>query len=310
MEVKRRTAKTLVKKLSSVSEQTRTEALCELRLISKHDPESRPLIADAGAVPYIAETLYSPSPVSQENATATLLNLSISSRECLMSTRGLLDALSHALRSESSPPAARSAAAATIYSLVAVDDYRSIIGSKRDIVYALVDIVRDPHAPPRTVKDALKALFGISLYPMNRATVIELGAVPALFSVVVKDGRVGFVEDATAVIAQVAGCEEAGDAFRDYVGVLVDLLDPATGSSLRTKENAVSTMLNLIQCGREDFGNGVREMMMGLSAFDGIEDVAQYGTSKGKNKAIELLKSLDAWTVDSRFESLLSSHSS
>lgn len=203
MEVKRRTAKTLVKKLSSVSEQTRTEALCELRLISKHDPESRPFIADAGAVPYIAETLYSPSPVSQENATATLLNLSISSRECLMSTRGLLDALSHALRSASSPASARSAAAATIYSLVAVDDYRSIIGSKRDIVYALVDIVRDPHAPPRTVKDALKALFGISLYPMNRATVIELGAVPALFSVVVKDGRVGFVEDATAVIAQV-----------------------------------------------------------------------------------------------------------
>lgn len=87
-------------------------------------------------------------------------------------------------------------------------------------------------------------------------------------------------------------------------------MDPATGCSLRTKENAVSAMLNLIQCGREDFGNSLREMMMGLSAFDGIEDVAQYGTCKGKNKAIELLKSLDAWTVDSRFESLLSSHSS
>jgi hypothetical protein len=299
MEVKRRTAQTLVKKLSSVSEQTRTEALCELRLISKNDPESRPFIADAGAVPYIAETLYSPSPVSQENATATLLNLSISSRECLMSTRGLLDALSDVLRSPLSPPAARSSAAATIYSLVAVDDYRSIIGSKRDIVYALIDIIRNTESPARTVKDSLKALFGISLYPLNRATVIELGAVPALFSVVVKDGRVGFVEDATAVIAQIAGCEEAGEAFGDYIGVLVDLLDPATGSSVRTKENAVSATLNLIQCGREDFSNGVREMMMGLSAFDGIEDVAQNGSDKGKTKAIDLLKLLDAWTVDS-----------
>ncbi|KAA8537335.1 hypothetical protein F0562_026978 [Nyssa sinensis] len=293
MEVKRRTAKSLVTKLSSVSEQTRTEALCELRLISKHDPDSRSLIADAGAIPYLAETLYSPSSVSQENATATLLNISISNREALMSTRGLLDALSHVLRNPTSPSAAQSAAA-TLYSLLIVDDYRPIIGSKRDIVYALIDILRNPKSLPRSIKDALKALFGIAQYPLNRATMIDLGAVPALFSLVVKDGRVGVVEDATAVIAQIAGCEESGDAFRTVsgIGVLVDLLDPSTGSSSRTKENAVSALLNLVQCGGERFANNVREMGMGV--FDGIADVAENGSSRGKSKAIALLNILDA----------------
>ncbi|GMI75895.1 hypothetical protein HRI_001258800 [Hibiscus trionum] len=103
MEVKRRTARNLVAKLSSVSEQIRTKALCELRLISKHDPESRPLIADAGAVSYLSETLYGSSPTIQENAASTLLNLSITSRASLMSTRGFFDALSHALSNSPSP---------------------------------------------------------------------------------------------------------------------------------------------------------------------------------------------------------------
>lgn len=293
MEVKRRTAKTLVGKLSSVSEQTRTESLCELRLISKNDPESRTLIAESGAIPYLSEILYSPSAVAQENATATLLNISISSREPLMSTRGLLDALSHALRNPASPSTAQSAAA-TVFSLLTVDIYRPIIGSKRDILYALIDIIRNPNSHPRSIKDALKALFGISLYPLNRASVIELGAVPALFSLVVKDGRLGVVEDATAVIAQIAGCEEAGDAFRKVlgVGVLVDLLDLSTGSSSRTKENAVSGLLNMVQCGKEEVGEYVKEMAS--IVWNGITDVVENGSPKGKSKAAELLKLIDS----------------
>ncbi|XP_030963599.1 U-box domain-containing protein 17-like [Quercus lobata] len=101
MEVKRRTVKTLVTKLGSVSERTRVDALCELRLMTKLDAESRPLIAEAGAVPYLAETLYSSSHSSQDNSAATLLSLSISSRATFMSTRGLLDAISHILRRHS-----------------------------------------------------------------------------------------------------------------------------------------------------------------------------------------------------------------
>ncbi|KAK4253205.1 hypothetical protein QN277_010799 [Acacia crassicarpa] len=293
-EAKRRTARTLVGKLSSVSEKTRVDALCQLRLMTKQDPEIRPLIVDSGAIPYLAETLYTSIPDSQENAAATLLNISISCKEDLVSTRGVLDAISHVLsnhRSTSSSTAVQSSAA-TLHSLLVVDEYRPIIGSKRDIVYSLVDIIKCLNSPSRSIKDALKALFGISLYPLNRSTMIHLGAVAPLFTLVVKDGRIGIVEDSTAVIAQIAGCEESEEAFRKVSGicVLVDLLDSVTESSMRTKENAVSALLNLVMCGGDKVAADVREKAE--RAMDGLADVAENGSTKGKNKAVALLKVL------------------
>ncbi|KAI9157837.1 hypothetical protein LWI28_028818 [Acer negundo] len=294
MEVKRRTVRSLVAKLGSVSDQTRAEALAELRLISKHDADIRPVISDAGAIPYLAEILYSTSYPAQENAAATLLNLSITSRDALMSTRGLLDAISHALRhhSSSTSPDAVQSCAATLHSLLIVDSYRPIIGSKRDIIHSLIEIVKSRNSPPRSVKDALKALFGIALYPLNRHQVIELGAVQPLFSLIVNEGRVGIVEDASAVVAQIAGCEESVDEFKKVsgVGVLVDLLDMGTGSSDRVRENAVSALLNLVRFGGEKAGKDVREM--GLKVMDGSADVAENGSAKGKTKAVGLLKVL------------------
>ncbi|WCJ39130.1 ARM repeat superfamily protein [Euphorbia peplus] len=313
MEAKRRTARSLVSKLSSVSEQTRSDALSELRTITKQDSDSRLIIADAGAIPYLSETLYSSSHDLQDNAAATLLNISISAKDSLMSTRGLLDALAHALRhhSTSASPLAVQSAAATLHSLLIVDSYRSIIGSKRDIVYSLIEIIKTSNSPPRSVKDSLKALFGIALYPLNRATMVDLGVVPALFSLVLKDGRVGIVEDATAVIAQVAGCEESEAEFSRFsgVGILVDLLDLGTGLSGRVKENSVAALLNLVRSGGERAVEEVREMAGAV--VEGIEEVAVAGTSKGKGKAVALLKVIGGGSMNGsrKFESLLDDRS-
>lgn len=293
MEVKRRTARSLVQRLNSDSEQIRTQALCELRLLSKHDPDSRAYISEAGAVHLLLHLLYSSSPAAQENAIATLLNISISDREPLMATPGLLDALSHILRHPSSAASAQNASA-TLYSLLVVQDYRPIIGAKPQIVSALVDILRSHSSPTRSIKDALKALFGIALYPLNRPRIVDLGAVPALFSLALKDRSIGIMEDATAVIAQIAGCYESIDAFRKVSGVpvLADLLNPATGSTARVRENSVAALLNLIQCGGEKAMEDVREI--GASAIGGIADVAESGSSRAKSKASSLLSILTA----------------
>ncbi|XP_043692367.1 U-box domain-containing protein 1-like [Telopea speciosissima] len=298
MEVKRRTAQSLVKRLSSGSEEIQISALCELRLMSKHDPDSRSFIPEAGAVPHLTETLYSSSPLAQENAAATLLNISISNREFLMSTPGLLEALSHLLRLPWATAATNQVTAATIYSLLLDEDNRPIIGSKLDIVESLINIIRDGSSPSRSIKDALKALFGISLCSLNRSTMVELGAVPALFSLIMKDGRIGLVEDATAVIAQVAGCSESGDAFRKVSGVrvLVDSFYPSTGSSVRARENAVYALLNLVQSGGERTVSEVKEVCLGV--LDGIMDVAESGSAKAKSRATALLRVLQEGNED------------
>ncbi|XP_068662444.1 U-box domain-containing protein 14 [Aristolochia californica] len=287
MEVKRQAARSLVQRLSSESERIRTDATCELRLLSKHDPDSRLFIAEAGAVPLLVQSLYSVEANAQENAVATLFNISISHREPLMSMPVLVDALGHVLRHPKSPSAAQTAAA-TLHSLLVVDAYRPIIGSKPHLLTPLIHLIQYSDSPTRSIKDGLKALFGVSLYPLNRSRLVELGVVPPLFNLVVKDSRIGIVEDSTAVIAQVAGCYESVEAFRQVAGVkvLVDLLDVSTGSTIRVKENAVSALLNLLQCGGVDAGEDVREMGF---AWDGILEVAETGSAKAKTRANDLL---------------------
>ncbi|KAL2339908.1 hypothetical protein Fmac_007848 [Flemingia macrophylla] len=97
-------------------------------------------------------------------------------------------------------------------------------------------------------------------------------------NIVVKDGRVDIVEDSTAVITQVAACNDAVLTFRKVssLGVLVDLLDLSTASSIRTKENAVFALLNLVCCSDEY----------------AVVDVRDSGSSKGRSKAEKLLRLL------------------
>ncbi|MBA0665024.1 hypothetical protein Goklo_004950, partial [Gossypium klotzschianum] len=180
---------------------------------------------------------------------------------------------------------------ATLHSILIADESsRPIIGSKRDILYTLLSIIGDEHAPARSIKDALKALFGIALYQLNRASLVGLGAVPALVSLIVRDARKGIVEDATAVLAQIAGCEESEEAMRKAGGleVLGDLLDEKTAASTRMRENAVGALLNLAGCGGERGRKEVREM--GVKVMDVIREVGENGSPKGKAKAVELLK--------------------
>ncbi|XP_020594721.1 U-box domain-containing protein 41-like, partial [Phalaenopsis equestris] len=182
--------------------------------------------------------------------------------------------------------------AATVFSLLSVETYRPIIGSKKALISGLIALIRVPNQDARTVKDALKALFGMALYPMNRAKMVELGAVPALFSLVMKEERSGVLEDATAVIAQVAGCYESFEAFRKAAGfrALVDLMDKMTGGKGRVRENAAAALLNLAMSGGEA---AVGEIWEVEDAEEVIRELAEAGiSSRAKSKAEALLRVL------------------
>ncbi|CAA6668982.1 unnamed protein product [Spirodela intermedia] len=196
-----------------------------------------------------------------------------------MATPGLLDGLAAALRSPAAPAAAQHAAA-TVYSLLSVEAYRPIIGGKEEIIAALCAMLR-PIAPPhpnptKSLKDALKALFA--------------SAVPALFSLIVNDGRTGIVEDCTAVVAQVAGCGESLEAFRRVSGVqvLVDLVDAATGTTARARENAAAALLNLAESGGERAIEDIREVETAVAA---VRELAESTSSsqRARTKAAALL---------------------
>ncbi|KAK9682174.1 hypothetical protein RND81_10G055600 [Saponaria officinalis] len=298
-QTKLKTAESLLTALSSVSDHSRSTALSSLRLLSKTDPSFRPIFSSlhgGAALSYLSDSLFSTSPLTQDDAAAALLNLSISSRSSLISSPGLLDALSHALslhRGEYSPAAVQSIAA-TVYSLSLDPSHRATIGSKRDLVYFLVDIVSYSNSPSRSLKDAVKALFGLSLHPPNRQTILSFDALPALFGRVVHDRRVGLVEDVTAVVAQLAACDAAPAAFGDVRGirVLVDLIDLGENVTVRVRENAVSALLKLVEFGGEKVAEEIREVGLGL-IFNGLGEVVDCGSDKGKLRAQALMNVLE-----------------
>ncbi|KAF7812956.1 U-box domain-containing protein 11 [Senna tora] len=114
-----------------------------------------------------------------------------------------------------------------------------------------------------------------------------------------RNERAGIVEGMTTVITQISGCEEA---FRKVsgIGVLVDLMDDATGTSLRTKENAMSTLLNVVRCRGERVERDVRERLGVRGAMEGVADVAENGSVKWKSKVAALLKVMVIDDGDSR----------
>ncbi|XP_020102075.1 uncharacterized protein LOC109719704 [Ananas comosus] len=63
-------------------------------------------------------------------------------------------------------------------SLSAVEIYYPVIVLKRPLLAFLLALLRALEAPTCLINDALKALFGVTLYPLNRPPLIKLGALP------------------------------------------------------------------------------------------------------------------------------------
>ncbi|KAG2603390.1 hypothetical protein PVAP13_5KG768400 [Panicum virgatum] len=289
MEVRPHTARSLVGRLrgaaAACDAAATAAAVAAIRLASKDDPAIRAPLAEAGAVPLLAAQLPAAAGV---DAAAALLNISISAREQVASAPGLLDALTAALRT-----GAAHHAAATVHSLLCAEAHRAAIGARRPLLAALVALLRAPPST-RATKDALKALFAVALYPPNRATLVSLGAVQALFALVITDPRHGIVEDATAVVAQVAGCAESLEAFRWVSGVriLLDLVDPGGAETARARENAAAALLNLVVAGGDP---AVAEVLAVGGAEETVRELAEdsAATPRGKAKAEALLRALE-----------------
>lgn len=98
------------------------------------------------------------------------------------------------------------------------------------------------------MKDALKDLFGISHYPLNRKMVIDLGSVMPLFSLILKGFSIEIVKELMVVIMQVTRCQKSEEGFGKVssIRVLVDLLEGVTGLSIWVKER--------MQMGAIEFG--------------------------------------------------------
>ncbi|XP_065009038.1 uncharacterized protein LOC135639171 [Musa acuminata AAA Group] len=145
----------------------------------------------------------------------------------------------------------------------------------------------------RSIKDMLKAFFVLALYMLNCTALIELGVVPPLFSLVVKDGWRGLVEDAMMTIAQVVGCNESAKVFRrvDDINVLIDMV---VGKRRRVRENATTVLQNLLKNNRDNTMGDVKEMDVVDATMRALVDNDSRTITRGKSKTKASLKVMES----------------
>ncbi|KAG6471155.1 hypothetical protein ZIOFF_072256 [Zingiber officinale] len=144
----------LVEQLSAGSQEVKVVATRELRLMAKIGKENR-------------------------ECPDYILNISIhdENKRKIMEENGCLELIVYVLRYGLTTEA-RENAAATLFSLSAVHDFKKMIVDEHGVVAALADLLMQ--GSPRGKKDAVMALFNLLTHPESWSQMLNMGAVSAL----------------------------------------------------------------------------------------------------------------------------------
>ncbi|KAJ8773793.1 hypothetical protein K2173_008256 [Erythroxylum novogranatense] len=263
------------------------KAACEIRILSKTSVFNRSCLAEAGVIPYLLNLLLSEDAVCQENAIAALLNLSKHSRsKALIVENGglvlIVDVLRRGLKME-----AMQHAAAIIFYLASVEEYRKLIGESTNAIPALVEMVKE--GSDRGKKNALVAIYGLLMYHGNRWRVLTAKIVPLLLSLLTSSEGEELITDSLAVLATLA---ENFDGAKEVLcnGALPQILGIFLSSYSRTaKEQCVSLLLALCINGGQDV---VGALIKNASLMESLYSQLTEGTSKASKKASALIRIL------------------
>lgn len=236
----------LTRRLAFGTQDQKHKAAQEIRFLARTSIFNRACLIEMGTVPPLIELLASASndnKSTQETTISALLKLSKhpNGPKNIINSGGLtviLSVLKNGLSLE-----ARQVAAATIFYLSSVKEFRKLIGENPDVIPALVELVKEGTTCGR--KNAVVAIFGLLLLPRNHQRVIAAGAVPALLDIIASSNKDELVTESLAVLAALAeNVDRAreilqGSALRLIVGML------RSATSREGKEHSASILLSL-----------------------------------------------------------------
>ncbi|WOL19872.1 hypothetical protein Cni_G28674 [Canna indica] len=247
-EAMRMAAAFLAGKLAAGTSKEKNKAALEIRRLSKSNIFNRACFVEADAVPWLLHLFSSSDPSIQDNAVAALLNLSKhpSGSKAVVEAGGLglvVDVIRLALKVD-----AQQNAAAILFYLSSVEEYRIEIGKMPDAIPTLVELARE--GTYRGKKNAVVTLFGLLLHQQNQPKVLQAGAIPALVGLLAGE-REDLVNDAVAVLARIAEWRDGTKALLNCSAIphLVEFL--RSTSSRSGRENCVSALLSLCINGGE-----------------------------------------------------------
>ncbi|OAY69169.1 U-box domain-containing protein 19 [Ananas comosus] len=241
-------------------------------------------LVEADAVPWLLCLLSSPDPSTQENAVAALLNLSKhpNGRRAIFESGGvcsITDVIKTGLTIE-----AQQNAAAILFYLSSVEEYRIEIEVIPAAIPTLVELLREGSCY-RGKKNAIAGLFGLVQYPGNHSKLIAAGAIPVFTSLLSSD-REDLVDDSIAALEKIAERHEGATAIltRSSVPCLVEVLNSLTSRS--GKEHCVSLLLALCVNGGDKVVSLLEKMPALMSS---LYSLVTEGSPQAGKKARSLL---------------------
>lgn len=279
----------LLEKMSStLSEQK--EAARELRLLTKRMPSFRALFSESlDAIPQLLNPLSQNRsqidlhPELQEDLITTLLNLSIhdNNKKFVAETPMVISLVIDALRSGTIDT--RSNAAATLFTLSALDSNKALIG-KSGALKPLIDLLEEGH--PLAMKDVASAVFNLCIIQENKASAVRDGAVGVILKKIVN--RI-HVDELLAILAILSSNPKAVEEMGELGGVpcLFSVIRESLCS--RNKENCIAILHTICFNDRTKW----KEMREEETTYGTISQLARNGTSRAKRKANGILERLD-----------------
>ncbi|TKY56890.1 U-box domain-containing protein 13 [Spatholobus suberectus] len=281
------TAEFLVGKLATGSADIQRQAAYELRLLAKTGMNTRRIIAEVGAIPFLVTLLGSQDSRIQEHAVTALFNLSIfDNNKILIMAAGAVDSIVEVLESGKTMEA-RENAAALIFSLSMVDECKVQIGGRPRAIPALVGLLKE--GTPIGKRDAATALFNLAVYNPNKASVVKAGAVPVLVELLMDD-KAGITDDALAVLALLLGCSEGLEEIRNSRALVPLLIDLLRFGSVKGKENSITLLLGLC---KEEGEVVARRLLANPRSIPSLQSLAADGSLRARRKADALLRFLN-----------------
>lgn len=265
------------------------KAAYEIRLLAKSNLFNRSCLIESGSIPPLLELIVSNDPVMQENAISALLKLSkqTTGQKSIIENGGLspiLEVLKHG-----SKPESRQIAAATIFYLSSIKEYRKMFGENKETIPSLLELIKEGTACGK--KNAVAAIFALLFHHRNRQRAIESGAVPVLLGLLeASDTRVELMTDGLAVLS----------ALADNVDGSVEILEASSGLSLILRllhcvetrvgrEYCVSILHSMcLNCGADVVARLAKEAALMSELYSLLTE----GTSHAGRKARSLIKIL------------------
>ncbi|WJX94306.1 hypothetical protein P8452_75738 [Trifolium repens] len=289
----------LTRQLVFGTEKQKNKAAYEIRLLTRSSIFNRACLIEVGTVPPLLELLATEDKTTQENAISALMKLSkhATGPENIIAHNGLKPVV-YVLRNGLSLEA-RQIAAAIIFYLCSVKEYRKIIGENHDVIHGLVKLVKEGTACGK--KNAVVAIFGLLLLPRNHQRVLESGVVHALVSILASSDKEELVTEALAVLAALAENFDGANAVFEAsaLSLIIGMLRSAT--SCVGKEHCASILLSLsVNVGVDVVGVLAKDVTLMPLLYSLLTD----GNSHAAKKARLLIKVLQDFneTASSRLK--------